>query len=239
MIYHSAVFYPESKEELLPLVSPIGNEAPIRAAILPHMRLDGVASFYRRVFASIPDGKSLIIILPIHRETLEKDRGIHIFQSSENIEETALGPVAVSGLGLPDGSAYEKEEYSRELFFPYIAFHNPSSPVHFIFTRITRSAEMRELTRILSPLAGDDTIFLISSNMTGRLPENEVKKATEASVSTILEGGHMMDSYQKGRISACATPVIESVQGILGGRWELLGIRDDDRTSGHAAFIMR
>ena len=239
MIYHSAVFYPDGRDELMPLVSPIGNEEPIRAAILPHMRLEGVAPFYRRVFASIPDGKRLVILLPLHRETLEKDRGMHIFQSPEATEETPLGPVRVSGLGLPDGSPYEKEEYSKELFLPYIAYHNPSSPVHFLFARIERGAQIKELTRVLSPLADDDTIFLISSNMTGRLPECEVRKATEASVEAMLRGGHMMDLYQKGRVGACATPLIECVQTLLGGSWELIGIRDDDRTSGHAAFIMR
>ena len=239
MIYHSAVFYPDGRDELMPLVSPIGNEEPIRAAILPHMRLEGVAAFYRRVFASIPDGRRLVILLPLHRDTLDKDKGIHILQAPEGIDMTPLGPVRISGLGLPDGTPYEKEEYSRELFLPYIAYHNPSSLVHFLFIRITRGAQIKELSRILSPLSDDDTIFLISSNMTGRLPENDVGKATKASIDAILKGGHLMDQYQKGRLGACATPLIESVQTILGGRWELIGAKDDDRTSGHAAFIMR
>ena len=73
MIYHSAVFYPDGRDGLVPLVSQIGKEEPIRAAILPHMRLEGVAAFYRRVFASIPDGRRLVILHPLHRDTLHKD----------------------------------------------------------------------------------------------------------------------------------------------------------------------
>ena len=239
MIYHNAIFYPDDKDELMRLVSPAEPEESIRAAILPHMALEPVAHFYRRVFASISDGKRIIILLPIHRPCLEKDDGAMFFSSADGEEMTPLGPVMIRSIGLPDASAYEKEEYSRELFLPYIAMNNPSSPVSFIFARIAKSQGIKELKKIIEPLSDDSTVFLISSNMSPRLPENEVRKAGEASVRAITEGGHLMDAYQKGRIGACGTPLIECVQSVLGGRWELVGMREDDRTCAHACFIMR
>ena len=55
----------------------------------------------------------------------------------------------------------------------------------------------------------------------------------------ILEGGHLLDKWRKGRIGACATAEIESVSAILGGRWELIWTREEDSICGHAGFIMR
>ena len=239
MIYHNAIFYPDSKEELIRLVEPREETGRARAAIVPHMALKGVARFYRRVFSSIPDGMRIVALLPLHRPPLASDAGCVLFESGSKEEETPLGKVRIGQFGLRDGSAYDKEEYSRELILPYATRYTPSSVLHIIYTYVKKSKEMKELERFLLEADDGNTFFLISSNMTPKLPEKEMQKLRDATINAIVCEDHLLDLYQKRRIGACGVPEIEAVKAVLKGRWELLGTREEDGMCGHACFLMR
>lgn len=239
MRYHGTIFYPEERSELLSLVEAEKDSDPIRAAILPHMGLWQCQEAYRSVFRAIPDGKRIIALLPLHRPPLERDGGSIMFESKEEAEDTPLGEVRIGTFGLGDASAYEKEEYTRELLLPYAAYFTPSSTLHAIYTYVKKSEDMKKLRHFLSSMDDGNTVFLISSNMTGRLQEDEMRWMRSSTIDAILEGGHLLDKWRKGRIGACATAEIESVSAILGGRWELIWTREEDSICGHAGFIMR
>ncbi len=239
MIYHSGIFYPEDNEELLALVSPIGNEERHKAFILPHMRLEYIAALYRTAFASIPDGTRIVLLLPLHREVLEKDKGKKLFSSKTRKEETALGSVNILSLGFDDAGPYEEEEYSLELFYPFIAFHNPSSTLCPLFTRLENSEDVKMLAKYLFTLDDGNTIFITSSNMTDKLPEDAVSPERDKVVHMLENGEHLMDEWRKGHIRGCGIPLIESISRICGnGKWKLIGISEKETKAGHAALYI-
>ena len=238
MIYHNSIFYPDDRESLLSLVAPIERKERARAAIVPHMDARKCAPFYRSVFSCIEDGMRIVALLPLHRPPLSSDSAFRLFESKTS-EETPLGSVNVGTFGLRDGSAYDEEEYSRELILPFAAYSTPSSELHFIYTYLKKSKDMKELQHFLSSVDDGNTFFLISSNMTAKLPKDEMSRIKAATIDAILSKEHLMDLWQKGKTGACATAEIESVRAVLKGRWELAGEREEDESCGHACFIMR
>ena len=236
MMYHSGIFYPEDKEELSKLMGKVEKEEAHRFFILPHMRLDAIAGLYRKAFSMIPDGRRIIAILPLHREPLEKDEGKIIFTSPGRIEETPLGSVRIETLGATDASSYEEEEYSLELLYPFVAAAAPNATLCPVFVRIGGAEDSKKLERFLKPYDDGRSIFIVSSNMTARMDGAEAER--DRMIGLIEGGEHLIDLWRKGRISACGAPAIECLSRIGGGRWRLIGVGEDERLAGHAAFYM-
>ena len=97
MIYHSAIFYPEDKDELRKLASIDERKEEGSAFILPQMMLSRSAFLYRQVFGRIADGREITLIVPLRREMLEKDRGSLFFQ---NMQDSLNLPAAEDGNGV-------------------------------------------------------------------------------------------------------------------------------------------
>lgn len=238
MIYHSAIFYPDDHDALLGLVRPIGNEPPHKAFILPHMEISSIAALYRKVFASIPDGARIVAIMQLHREPLAKDEGTICWSPGERMEETALGSIRIGSVTAGDGSPYEEEEYAMELLYPFVAFHNPSSLLCPIYAHLESAADSRKLTEILRPLDDGNTVFIVSSNMTGRIDPDRLPAERDRMIELLESGSHLIDPWRKGHITACGAPVIESVSRLGSGRWSLMGISEKETGAGHAALSM-
>lgn len=236
MMYHSGIFYPEDKEELSKLVGNAEKKEAHRFFILPHMRLDAIAGLYRTAFSMIPDGRRIIAILPLHREPLEKDRGRIVFTSPDKIVETPLGSVRLQSLGASDASSYEEEEYSLELLYPFVAAATPNATLCPVFVRLEGAEDCRRLAGFLKPYDDGRSIFIVSSNMTARMDGAEAER--DRMIGLIEGGEHLIDLWRKGRISACGAPAIECLSRIGGGRWRLIGVGEDERLAGHAAFNM-
>ena len=238
MIYHSDIFYPWDREALLSLVSPIEKAEPRKAFILPHMALEYIAPLYRKAFASIDDGMRIIGLFPLHREVLEKDKGKMIFSSPERTEDFPIGKVRIGHLDYPSGASYEEEEYASELLMPFIAYSKPSSVYYPLFLNVKNSEDMKKLSGIISEYDDGKTVFIVSSNMTGRSEQNAAEERDKA-INLILSSVHLMDAWQKGKLKACGAPIIEAVQRALGGKWELIGISEKETKAGHAAFMLK
>lgn len=238
MIYHSGIFYPEREEALRKLTEPIGQSEAHKAFILPHMRLDFIAGLYRTAFASISDGRRIVALLPLHRELLSADRGKKILTSPSRIEKTPLGDVRITSLGSGDGETYEEEEYSLELLYPFVASHNPSSELCPVFTRLESSQDAKELESFLRTLDDGNTVFIVSSNMTGKLPEEQIAAERGKVVEMLGKGEGLMDEWRKGHISPCGAPIITAVSRLGSGRWQLIGISEKETKAGHAALFM-
>ena len=239
MIYHSSIFYPGNRDELLAAVSPIAAGVPHRAFILPHQALQYSAHLYREAFASIPDGTRIVAFLPLHREPLIRDSSSILFSPSEREERTELGIVRIGSLGYPSSASYEEEEYSLELLYPFIAYHNPASTLYPVFMHARTSQDARLLAGIAEALDDGRTAFIISSNMTGRgLAEEKVKEERDRTIKAIESGDGLLDQWHKGRIGACGTPAIEALQRALRSRWRFAGLGTEERMAGHAYFYM-
>lgn len=238
MIYHSGIFYPDTKEELIKLVTPIEEKETHKAFILPHMELKSIAHLYREVFGSIRNGMRIIALIPIHREVLIKDNGKKLFSPLSRIEETTLGNVKIESLGYDDSAPYEEEEYSLELLYPFIAYHNPDSVLYPVFAHLESGEDTKKLANDLKKLDDGNTVFIASSNMTAKMETSDVECERDKMVSLLENGEKLMERWKKGRISACGTPLIESISRIGSGRWHLLGISEKETKAGHAALYM-
>ena len=238
MIYHSGIFYPDDREELERLVMPVERGDEHKAFILPHMQLAPIAGLYRKVFSSIPDGKRVIALIPLHREMLAADEGKLWLPAAARTEETPLGPVRIGSVCCGDGSPYEEEEYGAELLYPYAAAYLPHSEICPVFTCIRSAEESKKLSAFLRSLDDGHTAFIVSSNMTGKLPAESVAAARDAMIEHLESGDHLLDLWRKGHISACGAPVIESLSRLSDGRWHLAGISEKETGAGHAALWM-
>lgn len=236
MIYHNAIFYPDTKEELEKLVLPVQKKEEHKAFILPHMRLESIAHLYREVFASIPNGKRIVALLPLHREVLEKDRKSIIFTPDERKEETLLGPVNIKKLEGENSQSYEEEEYSLELLYPFVASYTPASQLCPVFTSIRNAEEMKKLASFLISLDDGNTYFIVSSNMTGRIMDRNTAEERDRMISLLENKSHLMDLWQRGQISACGAPIIEAVGKLTSTAWHLIGLSDNESVAGHAAL---
>ena len=96
---------------------------------------------------------------------------------------------------------------------------------------------MKKLSRILSGYDDGNTVFIISSNMTGRLDKG-IEEERDSAVNLILSSEHLMDAWMKGKLRACGAPLAEAVRRYAGGRWKLIGISEKETKAGHAALYM-
>lgn len=238
MIYHSGIFYPDNEEKLRALATVTEKGDSHKAFILPHMHLDYIANLYRKAFASIDDGKRIVAILPIHREVLVKDEGKIIFSPASREEETLLGKVKVKSLCEDDAAPYEEEEYSQELLYPFVAANTPSSEICPIFTKIRNSENVKKLTAFLRTLDDGNTVFILSSNMTGKLPEVNVTEERDKAIGLLERGENALDMWQKGHIGICAFPQIVALSRLGSGKWHLMGVSEKETRAGHAALYM-
>ncbi len=234
MIYHSAIFYPDSSEELRRLCGDDPKLNPAKALILPQMELTRCAWLYRKGFQHIPDGKDITLVLPLHREVLASDSGSILFQAEPRTESFITGSITIADAGLPSRSCYEKEEFAQELLFPFIPVLNPSSRIRIIFTCASSSAETKTLRAHLELFR--DTIYVVSGNMTGFIDEKKADEETEKMIKHLENGDKLLDFYRKGLITSPASPIIEAISQIVPGRWELIG-KAEGRKAGHAAML--
>lgn len=235
MIYHSAIFYPEDKDELRKLASINERNEEGSAFILPQMMLSRSAFLYRQVFGRISDGREITLIVPLRREMLEKDRGSLFFQPEPRTEHFFTGDIRILDSGLPISREYEAEEYGQELLYPFISIDNPHSALRVVYSSAVSSEDVKKLEALLRRFSG--SVFIIASNMTG--PTDKPDDDTQKMISLLESGERLLDLYRKRLISCPGTPAIEAVSRILPGRWELLGRTEGDKAAGHAALMRK
>ncbi len=234
-VYHSAIFYPEDKKELLALSAPLEKKEYSKAVIVPHQDLRKCYKAYQEAFSHIPDNSKIIALLPIHSEKLIKDKASIVFEYDEAEIETPLGMIRLKSLGLERCGYYGEEEYSAELIFPYIITSCPNSTLSVVFAKVENSDECKKLSKLIEKWNNDDTFFIISSNLTGRLKTEELVKEKAKAIQMLESGTKLLDSYRKGHCNICAAPIIDALGRIINGKWALI-CDVDDTITGHAAF---
>ena len=233
---HEDIFFPSDREKLEKLLGDREKKDFHSALIVPHMGLEGCADLYREVFSHIEDGQRITLLLPLHREPLLKDGDTFIWESTESVMDTPCGKVSIVKTGLPSSPAYESEEYTAELFSVCCAYFNPSSPVRILWTYVHTSDQVKKLVRLLEKDRNDDDVYVVSSNLTGEIPENEIEEKKRDAVEIIESGVPLLDLVNKGRMKACGAGLIEAVSRIVDGRWTLLGTVNNEKCVAHAAF---
>ena len=233
MIYHSAIFYPEDRDELVSLAAIEAREAERRAFIVPQMMLQRCAPLYRSVFSRIPDGREILLIVPLRRGQLSADRDGLFFQPQPRRERFFTGDIEILDSGLPVQPEYEAEEYGQEFIYPFISIDNPHSALRVIYSSAVSSEEVRKLEALIRGFAGCTVI--VSANMTGKTDAPD--RGCLEMIRHLEDGDRLLDLYRKGRISSPGAPAIEAVSRVIPGSWKLLGRTEGDKAAGHAALM--
>ena len=235
--YHSSIFFPSDKNELLELVEKKEKKEPKKAIIVPHQDLRRAYQSYAEAFRYIPDGKKLIAIVPLHSPSLQSDKDSIVYEPEEMDIETPIGQVHLHSLGLKKCEHYMQEEFSAEIILPFVQVCAPSSILSIVIARLENAEDSKKLAKLIERWNDEDTFFIISSNLSARMNDiDELKKEKEKALSALLGGEKLLDSYRKGRIGICASAIIDALSRVIKGRWKLVHDQNDDTTTGHASL---
>lgn len=236
--YHSSIFFPSDKEELLSLLPEVEKKDEKKAIIVPHQDLRRAHEAYSEAFRYIPDGKRVIAILPLHSPTLLSDKDSIVFEPEEMDIETPLGLVHLESLSLKKGECYMKEEFSAELIITAVQVYAPNSKLSIVLARLENAEDSKKLAKLIERWNDEDTFFIISSNLSGTINDRDtLLKEKERAISALSEGEKLLDSYRKGRIGICASAIIDALSRVVKGKWKLVH-NEDDITTGHASFYI-
>ena len=233
-VYHSSIFYPSDKDELLKLATPLEKKERKRAIIVPHQDLRKCYKHYQEAFRYIPDNSRIIALIPIHSEKLMKDNDHIAFEGDDEII-TPLGKIYIEQLGLEKAPYYQEEEYASEPILPFVQTSTPHSTLSIIYVKAEDSEDCKRLSKLIEKWNNNNTFFIISSNLTGIVRENEIEKEKDRAIEMLENGARLLDSYRKGHVGICASPIIDALSRIIAGKWKLIYTADDTIT-GHASF---
>lgn len=235
--YHSDIFFPSDKDELLALASPLDKREEKKAIIVPHQDLRIAAKAYQEAFRYIPNRGRIIALIPLHGEKLLKDEDNIVFEPEEMEIETPIGSLILETLNLDKAEHYAEEEYSAELIMPYVQTSCPNSKLSIVFASVKNAEESKKLAKLIDKWNDENTFFIISSNLTGRLKDKETLNIEKnKAIEALSNGEKLLDSYRKGHISICASPVIDALSRVIDGKWKLIE-SVEDVTTGHASFF--
>lgn len=236
-LYHDAIFYPKEAEELSELTTPLEKLDAAKAIIVPHQDLRRCSELYKEAFRHVlPQAKRIIILSPIHGEVLMQDEGHFIFEGNAGSAVTPVGCVEIKSLGLEAREYYAEEEYAPELILPYIARENTERDVYIVYTSIESADESKKLAKLIAKWNDEDTLFIISSNLTGKMKKDEMLSGRDEAASLIVNNEKLMELYRKKKIAICASGIIDAMNRALEGSWHMVGLSDNDESTGHGAF---
>lgn len=234
--YHSSIFFPSGKEEMLELIAKYDKKEPHKAIIVPHQDLRKAHESYSEAFRFIPDGKKIIAIVPLHSQSLQADKDSIVYEPEEMDIETPIGPIHLESLGLKKCEHYMQEEFAAELILPYVQVCTPNSKLSVVIARLENAEDSKKMAKLIERWNDEDTFFIISSNLSARMNDIEMlEMEKKKAIKALSEGEKLLDSYRKGRIGICASAIIDALSRVIKGRWKLVH-NQQDTTTGHASF---
>ena len=124
-------------------------------------------------------------------------------------------------------NSYFEEEPAIELQLPYIHHLFRNHPVIPLLAGTPSSQKSKNLAKILGTFKPEETLFVVSTNLTGDLPAKRAKNHAETAVG-ILEGKNrtpLLETLRKKGISMCGTHILEALRrtGFFAENWKILG----------------
>lgn len=228
--YHEGIYYPAEKEKIESLVSPIEKTEAASALIVPHQALHLSAPLLRKAFSHFGEPSSVVILSPIHAGRIESDRDCSFFEGDENSHD------GIVKLGAATAEYYAEEEAGAEILLPFIRFLSPSVPVSIIYTDIRNAKESRALSAFLSERTSPDTLFIISTNLSGVCSTiEECREWMERAIEALGKGENILDCTNRNRVHICAGGAVDSINRIVSGQW-ILDEKKDGETTAHAVL---
>ncbi len=242
-----AVFYPSDPKKLHSLVTQTMDIAqsvdkiytlPL-AVISPHAAYTEVSMIMGKMYAELQhiNPKHIVIIAPLHGDVLHEDADYTIFYPDAEafsipdsvipIDQTILKKIDQTTGLLAKRTSYFEEEPAIELQLPYIYHLFRNHPVIPLLAGNPSAKTSRNLAKILGTFNPEETLFIVSTNLTGDLPTDRAKNHAETAVD-ILEGKHrvpLLETLKNKKISMCGTHILEALRktGFFAENWKISG----------------
>jgi hypothetical protein len=172
----AGTWYPAAAAELRRTVDRLLAEAPepaaagVAGAIVPHAgyRYSGTVAAAAYRYLRRDPRRRAVVLAPSHRHDY---RGIAV--PDADAFETPLGIVPIEPLARSRGRGLVRvdtgpfhDEHSLEIQLPFLQCSMPGATVVPLLCGSLTAADYREAAELLEDLAGDDTVFLVSSDFT-------------------------------------------------------------------------
>lgn len=228
--YHEGIFYPENKEELLPLLGVGIADKSAKAIILPHASLRRIHNLISLGFTYTKGKDRVIILSPLHNSRKEEDKNFFF-------EGDLLPSSNMFHLGAEIRECYSEEESSAELLIPYIEKYMPDAFWAVLYTDIKSAAESKRLATFLSKFNSPSTLFLVSTNLSPKCNKTEECEMWRDSAKKALEeGGTLLDKANKHQISFCGVGIVDALERFLPSSWR--DVADGEKeTTAHSLLI--
>ena len=225
-LFFQDIFYPTDEDSLSALVKAKEKKEEHTPSLflLPHAHLDAIAHMYRDAFSLIHHPKRIVILAPLHAEVLDSDKGHSLFTYESGIAITPLGEVnieeAPSVRITPD---YAEEEYSIELFYPYVAANCPSTTIMPILAKLDGKEDVIALAHLISKLkkAENNTVFIVSGNFTSEGRCDEILRQARTLEQLLENNAPLLEATSKKLITGCACKILEATRTTTSGHFHL------------------
>jgi len=243
-----AVFYPSDPKTLHSLVinsmprSQTGmhnfTSLPL-AVISPHAAYSEVSEIMGEMYTKLQHikPKNIVILAPLHGEILLEDAEYTTFYPEAEafslpgftipIDQTTLQKIDQISDSITMRNSYFEEEPAIELQLPYIHQLFGEHPIIPLLVGNPSSRTSRNLLKILKTFDPKETLFIISTNLTGDMPSDRAKTHADTAVNILTgkDSTPLLDALKKKRISMCGTHIIDSVKktGLFADIWTIMG----------------
>jgi AmmeMemoRadiSam system protein B len=251
-----AVFYPSDPKTLLSEVVKSITTAQSEtqkitalplAVISPHAAYAEVSGIMGKMYAELQsiNPKNIVIIAPLHGDILLEDADYTTFYPESEafslpgftipIDQTALQEIGRISDSAAMRNSYFEEEPGIELQLPYSHYLFGEHPVIPLLVGNPSSKTARNLSKILRTFKPEETLFIVSTNLTGDLPSDRAKAHADAALDILTGGDHtpLLEALNKKCISMCGTHILESVKktGYFTDNWSVLGYHNAELES--------
>lgn len=200
--FSAGKYYPEDRKELLDTVERYMTETPTvknpKILIVPHAGYEYSGAIAGKAYASIGPGVTkVVIVAPAHSDFKAARIPDHTAYS------TPLGevPLMKETANIPRGE--EDNQHSVEVHLPFLQARFPKLKILPILTG--EEANPRRIAEGLKNiLAGDDTVLIVSSDLSHHHPLRRAKSLDNKTLKTIE------NFDENGEIDACGEPGIRA-----------------------------
>ena len=238
----AGAFYPGNRDRLeaevrvhLAAAERVNIDFQLKILVVPHagyVYSGPVAATGYQLLRGREDIRRIVMLGPSH----------HVWFSGLTLPgvdylETPLGDVAVDGLGataalksplVVDSPAAHEREHSLEVQLPFLQFVAPGIPV---IPMLTGDVDPADVADVVDPLHDDETLLLISSDLS-HYHDYETARLLDAETVRTIE---RLDPDALGRESACGRTGVQAalhIASLRGYRVQTLDLRNSGDTAG-------
>ncbi|MBL7007276.1 MAG: AmmeMemoRadiSam system protein B [Spirochaetia bacterium] len=217
------------------------------AVISPHAAYAEVSEIMGKMYAELKNinPKNIVIIAPLHGDILTEDADYTLFFPEAEafsmpgftipIDQITLQEIDRTSDSAAMRNSYFEEEPAIELQLPYIRQLFGEHSVIPLLVGNPSSETSRELSKTLRIFKPEETLFVVSTNLTGDLPSAraQIHAETAADILTGKDPSPLLEALGKKRISMCGAHILEAVKktGYFTGIWTVIGYHKSELES--------